>query len=85
MVSKIDLGLLDAYKLMYFDRNINGNKDGKILRAINESCVTLGEFHFSRRQALCEAYCVCMNLVLARRKGLRLLEKLLEIPVDAIS
>ena len=22
---------LDAYKLMYVDRNINGNKDGKIL------------------------------------------------------
>ena len=68
---------------MYFDRNINGNKNGKFLRAINVSCVTLGEFHFS--QALCEAYCVCMNLVLARRKGLRLQEKLLEIPVDAIS
>ena len=32
-----------------------------------------------------EAYCVCMNLVLARRKGLRLQEKLLEIPADAIS
>ena len=29
MVSKFDLGLLDAYKLMYFDRDINGNKDGK--------------------------------------------------------
>ena len=31
MVSKFDLGLFDAYKLMYFDRNINGNKDEKIL------------------------------------------------------
>jgi hypothetical protein len=27
---------------MYFDRNINGNKDGKNF----ESCVKLGEFHF---------------------------------------
>ena len=44
MVSKFDLGLLNKYKLMYFDRNINGNKDGnkdaKIWEAINESCVT---------------------------------------------
>jgi hypothetical protein len=31
MVSKFDLGLLNAYKLMYFDRNIDGNKDEKIL------------------------------------------------------
>ena len=31
LVSKFDLGLLNAYKLMYFDRNINGNKDEKIL------------------------------------------------------
>ena len=38
---------MNNYKLMYFDRNINGNKDGKRnLRAINETCVTLGEFHF---------------------------------------
>ena len=28
---KFDLGLLDGYKLMYFNRNINGNKDGKIV------------------------------------------------------
>ena len=29
VVSKFDLGLLNAYKLMYFDTNIDGNKDGK--------------------------------------------------------
>ena len=29
LVSKFDLGLLNAYKLMYFDRNINGNKNEK--------------------------------------------------------
>jgi hypothetical protein len=28
---RFNLGLLNAYKLRYFDRNINGNKDGKIL------------------------------------------------------
>ena len=33
-----DLGQLKANKPMYFDRNINGNKDGKNLRAINELC-----------------------------------------------
>ena len=47
LVSKFDLGLLNAYKLIYFDRNINGNKDGKKLRAINESCITRAEFPFS--------------------------------------
>ena len=26
IVSKFDLGLLNTYKLMYFDKNINGNK-----------------------------------------------------------
>ena len=31
-VSKFDLGLLNAYKQMYFDKNMNGNKDGKILK-----------------------------------------------------
>ena len=44
LVSKFDLGLLNAYKLMYFDRNINGNKDEKILAG--DYCVTLGEFTF---------------------------------------
>ena len=33
MVFKFDLGLPIAYKIMYFDRNENGNKDGKILGA----------------------------------------------------
>ena len=32
MVSKFDLGLFDAYKLMYFVRNINGNKNGYFLK-----------------------------------------------------
>ena len=31
IVSKCDLGLLKIYKLMYFDRNINGKKDGTFL------------------------------------------------------
>ena len=47
IVSKLDLGLLNAYKLMYFDRNINRNKDEKNLGAIIKSSVTLGELHFS--------------------------------------
>jgi hypothetical protein len=45
IASKFGLGLLNAYKLMYFHgieiRNI------KFWEAIDESCVTLGEFHFS--------------------------------------
>ena len=35
LVSKFDLGLLNAYKLIYFDRNINANKDEKILEVDN--------------------------------------------------
>ena len=31
IVFKFDLGLLTAYKRMYFDRNINGNNDDKFL------------------------------------------------------
>ena len=31
IVSKLDLDLLNEYKLMYFDRNHFGNNDGKIL------------------------------------------------------
>ena len=31
MESILDLGLLNAYKLMSFNRNISGNKDEKIL------------------------------------------------------
>ena len=31
IVSKFDLGLLNAYKLMYFDRNVNENKGNKVL------------------------------------------------------
>jgi hypothetical protein len=31
ILSKFDLGLLNAYKLMYFDGNIDGNKDEKSL------------------------------------------------------
>ena len=40
IVSKFDLGLLNAYKLMHFDRNIS--EKGYYL-----SFVTNGEFHFS--------------------------------------
>ena len=29
IVDRFDLGLLNAYKLIYFDRNINGNVDDK--------------------------------------------------------
>ena len=36
-ILKFDLGLLIAYKLMYFDRIINGNKAGKIL--VHDYCV----------------------------------------------
>ena len=31
MISSIHLGLPNAYKLMCFDRNINGNRDVKFL------------------------------------------------------
>ena len=34
IVSKFDLGLLNAYNPMYFDRNISENKDGKKMRAV---------------------------------------------------
>ena len=46
LVSKFDLGLLNAYKLMYFDRNINGNKDDKFLDCDYCVCVTLSENYF---------------------------------------
>ena len=39
IVSKFDLGLFNAYKPMYFDRNISE-------KGIYLSCVTNGEFHF---------------------------------------
>ena len=31
IVSKFYLGLLNAYQVLYFDRNVNGNKDDKFL------------------------------------------------------
>ena len=34
IVSKFDLGLLNAYKPMYFNRKISENKDGKKKRAV---------------------------------------------------
>ena len=34
IVSKFDLGLLNAYNPMHFDRNISENKDGKKMRAV---------------------------------------------------
>ena len=48
MISRIHLGLPNAYKLMCFDRNINENKDEKNFGSvISESCVTVRETHFS--------------------------------------
>ena len=47
IVSKFDLGLLNAYNPMYFDRNISENKDGKITEVSYLSCVRNGEFYFS--------------------------------------
>ena len=44
IVSIFELGLLNTYKLMYFDRNINEIRMAIKMRAINESCVTLGEY-----------------------------------------
>ena len=51
IVSKFDLGLLNAYKPMYFDRNICENKDGKTNKGSYWSCVTNSEFHFSIRNS----------------------------------
>jgi len=44
IVSKFDLGLLNAYKPMYFGRNINGNRDVKFLECdylLVQRCVKL--------------------------------------------
>ena len=38
MVSRIDLSRPNAYKLMCFDRNINGNRDVKFLIGIIGHC-----------------------------------------------
>ena len=46
IVSKFDLGLLNAYNPMYFDRNISENKNSKINEGSYLSCVTNGEFYF---------------------------------------
>ena len=40
-VSKFDLGLLNAYNPMHFDRNIGENKDGKKNEGSYLSCVTV--------------------------------------------
>ena len=47
ITSKFTLGLLNAYKLKYVYRNINGNnnKDGNFLE-MKESCKTDAEFSF---------------------------------------
>ena len=47
IISRIHLGLPNAYKLMSSDRNINGNKDVKFLECDYLSCVTVSETHFS--------------------------------------
>ena len=49
IVSKFDLGLLNAYKPMYFTRKISENKDGKKSEGSYLSCVTNGEFYFKDR------------------------------------
>ena len=38
IVSRFDLGLLNAYTKMCFDRNINGNRDVKFLIGIIGHC-----------------------------------------------
>ena len=38
IISRIHLSLPNAYKLMYFDRNINGNRDVKFLIVIIGHC-----------------------------------------------
>ena len=46
-MSRTHLSLPNAYKLMCFDRNINGNKDVKFLECDYLSCVMVRETHFS--------------------------------------
>ena len=45
--SEFNLGLLNAYNPMYFNRNISESKDGNKSEWSYLSCVTNGEFHFS--------------------------------------
>ena len=47
---KFHLGLLNAYNPMYYDRNISENKDGKKSQGSYLSCVTNGEFYFSKKR-----------------------------------
>ena len=47
IISRTQLSLPNAYKVMCFDRNINGNKDVTILEVWLMSCVTVRETHFS--------------------------------------
>ena len=42
-----DLGLLIAYNLMCFEKNVSENKDGKTNEDSYLSCVTNGEFYFT--------------------------------------
>ena len=44
---KFTEGLPNAYKLMCFDRNINGKKDVKFFECYHLSCVTVRETHFN--------------------------------------
>jgi hypothetical protein len=41
IISRIHLSLPSAYKLMYFDRNINGNRDVECDKLLVQRCVKL--------------------------------------------
>ena len=50
--SKFDIGLLNAYNPLYFDRNISENKDCKKEKGSYLSGVTNGELYFSKQTIL---------------------------------
>ena len=52
MISRIHLNLPNAYKLMCFDRNINGNMDVKLLIAIIGHCTDQRKLLYERNTLL---------------------------------
>ena len=54
IISRIHLGMSNAYKLMCFDRSINGNRDVKFLECyyllvqLEKVRATVSETHFSQ-------------------------------------
>ena len=60
IVSKFDLGLLNAYKLILIEISMK-IRMAKILRAINEYCVMLGEFLFMHIEPVRRAFCIKMR------------------------